>query len=168
MVIFYHKELHSTRNFLQHCWLKDPRKVAILWPPDVKSPHWKRPWSWKRLKAGGEGGDRRQDGWMTHWLNGHEFEQAPGNGSEKAMAPHSSTLAWKVPWMEEPGRLQSMGTQRARQDWATSLDRQYVSMLFVLIYASFTLCYHVDIFLFHLFFCIHFKFSFPSLLICMH
>ena len=32
--------------------------------------------------------------------------------SEKAMAPHSSTLAWKIPWMEEPGRLQSMGSQR--------------------------------------------------------
>ena len=31
-------------------------------------------------------------------------------GSEKAMAPHSSTLAWKIPWMEEPGRLQSMGS----------------------------------------------------------
>ena len=31
--------------------------------------------------------------------------------SEKAMAPHSSTLAWKIPWMEEPGRLQSMGSQ---------------------------------------------------------
>ena len=31
---------------------------------------------------------------------------------EKAMAPHSSTLAWKIPWMEEPGRLQSMGLQR--------------------------------------------------------
>ena len=30
---------------------------------------------------------------------------------EKAMAPHSSVLAWKIPWMEEPGRLQSMGTQ---------------------------------------------------------
>ena len=30
--------------------------------------------------------------------------------SEKAMAPHSSTLAWKLPWMEEPGRLQSMGS----------------------------------------------------------
>ena len=29
----------------------------------------------------------------------------------KAMAPHSSTLAWKIPWMEEPGRLQSMGTR---------------------------------------------------------
>ena len=31
-------------------------------------------------------------------------------GSEKAMAPHSSTLAWKLPWMEEPGGLQSMGS----------------------------------------------------------
>ena len=41
---------------------------------------------------------------------------------EKAMAPHSSTLAWKIPWMEEPGRLQSMGLQRVRHDWATSLS----------------------------------------------
>ena len=32
--------------------------------------------------------------------------------TEKAMAPHSSTLAWKIPWMEEPGRLQSMGSLR--------------------------------------------------------
>ena len=31
---------------------------------------------------------------------------------EKAMAPHSSTLAWEIPWMEEPGRLQSMGSLR--------------------------------------------------------
>ena len=35
---------------------------------------------------------------------------------EKAMAPHSSTLAWKIPWMEEPGRLQSMGWLRVRHD----------------------------------------------------
>ena len=38
---------------------------------------------------------------------------------EMAMAPHSSTLAWKIPWMEEPSRLQSMGSLR---DWATSLS----------------------------------------------
>ena len=44
--------------------------------------------------------------------------QAP---TEKAMAPHSSTLAWKIPWTEEPGRLQSMGSLRVRHDWATSL-----------------------------------------------
>ena len=35
---------------------------------------------------------------------------------EKAMAPHSSTLAWEIPWMEEPGRLQSMGSLRVGQD----------------------------------------------------
>ena len=36
--------------------------------------------------------------------------------SEKAMAPHSSTLAWKMPWTEEPGRLQSMGSLGVRHD----------------------------------------------------
>ena len=40
--------------------------------------------------------------------------------SEKAMAPHSNTLAWKIPWTEEPGRLQSMGLLRVRHDGATS------------------------------------------------
>ena len=35
---------------------------------------------------------------------------------EKAMAPHSSTLAWKIPWTEEPGRLQSMGSLRVGHD----------------------------------------------------
>ena len=42
--------------------------------------------------------------------------------SEKAMATHSSTLAWKIPWTEEPGRLQSMGSQRVGHDWVTSLS----------------------------------------------
>ena len=40
---------------------------------------------------------------------------------EKAMAPYSSTLAWRIPWMEEPGALQSMGSRRVRHDWTTSL-----------------------------------------------
>ena len=38
------------------------------------------------------------------------------------MAPHSNTLAWKIPWMEEPGRLQSMGSLRVRHDKVTSLS----------------------------------------------
>ena len=42
--------------------------------------------------------------------------------SEKAMAPHSSTLAWQIPWMEEPGRLQCMGSRRVRHDWVTPLS----------------------------------------------
>ena len=43
---------------------------------------------------------------LTTLLTGIFFKKLK---SEKAMAPHSSTLAWKIPWMEEPGRLQSMG-----------------------------------------------------------
>jgi len=41
---------------------------------------------------------------------------------EKAMAPRSCTLAWKIPWTEEPGRLQSMGSLRVGYDWVTSLS----------------------------------------------
>ena len=41
---------------------------------------------------------------------------------EKEMATHSSTLAWRIPWMEEPGVLQSTGLQRVGHDWATSLS----------------------------------------------
>ena len=47
---------------------------------------------------------------------------SPASFPEKAMAPHSSTLAWKIPWMEEPGRLQSMGSLRVGHDGATSLS----------------------------------------------
>ena len=42
--------------------------------------------------------------------------------SEKAMAPHSSTLAWTIPWMEELGGLHSMGSLRVGHDWATLLS----------------------------------------------
>ena len=41
--------------------------------------------------------------------------------TERAMASHSSTLAWKIPWMEGPGGLQSMGSLGVRHNWATSL-----------------------------------------------
>ena len=41
---------------------------------------------------------------------------------EKEMATHSNILAWRIPWTEEPGGLQSMGSQRVTHDWATSLS----------------------------------------------
>ena len=43
-------------------------------------------------------------------------------GKAKRMATHPSILAWRIPWMEEPGRLQSMGLQRVRHDWATNYN----------------------------------------------
>ena len=42
--------------------------------------------------------------------------------AERAMATHSSTLVWKIPWLEEPGGLQSMGSRRVGHDWVTSLS----------------------------------------------
>ena len=56
------------------------------------------------------------------------------NPLEKEMATHSSILAWKIPWMEEHGRLQSMGWQRVRYNWATSLTHTYI---FRFIYSTF-------------------------------
>ena len=49
---------------------------------------------------------------------------------EKEMETHSSTLAWKIPWMEEPGRLQSVGSQRVGHDRATSPSPSYELMGF--------------------------------------
>ena len=53
-----------------------------------------------------------QETWV--WSLGWE------NPLEKEMATHSSTLAWKIPWTEEPGRLQSVGSQGVRHDWVTN------------------------------------------------
>ena len=58
-------------------------------------------------------------GWFSLRLTGLTSLQSK---VEKAMAPHSSTLAWKIPRMEEPGRLQSMGSLRVRHDWVTSFS----------------------------------------------
>ena len=62
---------------------------------------------------------------MVKRLPAVQETQVPSQGwedpLEKEMATHSRTLAWKIPWTEEPGRLQSMGLQRVRHDGATSL-----------------------------------------------
>jgi len=57
-----------------------------------------------------------------------DWSDLKGCSWEKAMAPHSGILAWKILWAEEPGRLQSMGSWRVGHDWATSLS------LFTLMY----------------------------------
>ena len=87
-----------------------------------------------------EGANELVTAWATEWIHVVEpmraktalrsrkgficfFNMASLNPvSEKAMAPHSSTLAWKIPWTEEPGGLQSMGSLRVGRDWATSLS----------------------------------------------
>ena len=81
-------------------------ETPILWPPDEKSWHLKRPWCWERLKAGGKGDERGWDGWMTSstqwtcvWLNSGSW--------------------W---WTGRPDMLQSMWSQRVGHDWANELN----------------------------------------------
>ena len=50
---------------------------------------------------------------------------------EKEMATHSSTLAWKIPWMEKSGRLQSMGSQKVRHDWTTLLYKLKIFLFLI-------------------------------------
>ena len=71
-----------------------------------KQTHWKRPWCWERLKAGGEGDDRGWAGWMasqTRWI-----------------WVWASSRSWW--WTGRPGMLQSMGLQRVGHDWVTELN----------------------------------------------
>ena len=79
-------------------------ETPILWSPEELS-HWKRPWCWKTLKAGGEGDDRGWDGWMA--------------------SPMRWTWVWASSgswwWTRKPGMLQSMGSQRVGHNWATEL-----------------------------------------------
>ena len=60
--------------------------------------------------------------WIFCYPHSNLFRRRNLPCSEKAMATHSSTLAWKIPRTEEPGRLQSMGSWRVGHDWATSLS----------------------------------------------
>ena len=80
-------------------------------------------------------------------LGGVFSGQLYGQG-EKAMAPHSSTLAWQIPWMEEPGRLQSMGSLRVGHDWsdlaAGSMVRKTLGSLSAKGGAVFPPCWLVD------------------------
>ena len=53
-----------------------------------------------------------------------------GVSLEKGMATHSSILAWRIPWTEEPDWLQSMGLHRVGQDWVTNTSTQMRHFLF--------------------------------------
>ena len=55
---------------------------------------------------------------------------------EKGMATYSSILAWEIPWIEEPGRLQFMGSQRVRHSWTTSLYWEVLNTQFVFSYLT--------------------------------
>ena len=63
----------------------------------------------------------KMSGTLSFWF-GLFFSKIFAYKMEKAIAPHSCTLAWKIPWTGAPGRLRSMGSRTVGQDWATSLS----------------------------------------------
>ena len=79
-------------------------ETPILWPPDAKT-HWKRPWFWERLRAGGEGDDRGWDGWMASltwwtwvWVNSGSWRWTGRPGVLRFMGLQSRT--WLSDWTE--------------------------------------------------------------------
>ena len=89
---------------------------------------WRIPWTEEPGRLQSMGSQRVGHDWATSlslsrwkWLLKTKLISG-GLMSGKAMAPHSSTLAWKIPRTEEPGSLKSMGSRRIRHDWATSLS----------------------------------------------
>ena len=109
---------------LRHCWIQPPTLcIGIFHQMDIFfsciiSLHVIDPAEFSAL-------------WHEELRNSHPFLQPSKVPRiccpltifpEKALAPDSSTLAWKIPWTEEPGRLQSMGSLGVGHDWATSLS----------------------------------------------
>ena len=95
------KEISPGCSQKDWCWSWNSNTLATSCK---ELAHWKRPWCWERLRAGGEGDDRGWDGWMA--------------------SPTQWTWVWVDSvswwWTGRPGVLQSMG-QRVRHDWATEL-----------------------------------------------
>ena len=100
------KEISSEYSLKDWCWSRSSNTLATRCK---ELTHWKRSWCWERLKAGGEGGDRQWDGWMT--------------------SPTQWTWVWASSgswwWTRKPGVPQSMGSQRVGHEWATELKLKY-------------------------------------------
>ena len=111
------KEIKPVNCKLNQSWIFIGRtdaeaEAAILWPPWCEElTHWKRPWCWERSSSWQEEKGTTEDemiGWH-HWLDGHEFEQAPGDGKGQG-----SLVCCK-----------SMGSQRVGGYWATEQQKQF-------------------------------------------
>ena len=105
----------SPEHSLDWCWSWNSNTLAN-WCKELT--HWKRPWCWERLKVGGEGDNRRWDGWMaslTQWT----------------WVWASSGSWW---WTGKPGTLQSMGLQRVRHYSTTEdlkINTQFLNLKFI-------------------------------------
>ena len=94
------------------------------WVPSLGREDWRRARQPTPVFLPGESHGQRSLVGCSPWglYESDTTEQLHFHALEKEMATHSSVLAWKIPWTEDPGRLQSMGSLRVGHDWATSLS----------------------------------------------
>ena len=97
------KEINLNIHWKNWCWSWSSNILATWWE---ELTHWKRPWCWEILKAGGAGGNRGWDGWMT-------------SPTQWTWVWASSRRWWRT---RKPGMLQSVGSQRVGHDWVTELN----------------------------------------------
>ena len=98
--------MEETLNIYWKDWCWSSNTLATWWE---EMTHWKRPWCWERLRAGEEGvTEDEMVGWH-HWLNGHEFEQTPGDSEEQGSLV---CCMWH------------MRSQKVRHDWATNNNKR--------------------------------------------
>ena len=95
--VFILQEDQTSQSWGNLCWTIIGRTDAkdeapILWPSDAESTHWKSPWCWESLRAGGEESDRLEMVGWHHQLNGHEFQQTPWDSEGQ------ESLACCIPW----------------------------------------------------------------------
>ena len=114
------KEISPSKDW---CWSWDSNTL-VTWCKGLT--HWKRPWSWERLKSGGEGDDRGWDGWMASL-------------SRWTWVWESSGSWW---WTGKPGVLQSMGLQRVRHDCVTELTNLLNNLLSSVFRRPSVFCFH--------------------------
>ena len=107
-ILFWERQLHSCHQVYSGVKMSKGFNLE----GNKSTPCFKNPWA-----------HNIPDHFATHLKSLYSTpESLYYTSAEKAMAPHSSTLAWTIPWTEEPGRLQFMGSQRVGHDWATSLS----------------------------------------------
>ena len=115
-----HPKGNQSWIFIEGVMLKLKLQYMATWCEELT--HWKRPWCWARLKAGGEGDNRGCDGWIPSPTNGHEFEQlGAGDGL--------GSLVCFSPWDCSVGH-----------DWATELNWTEPSSTYILILFFFFFC----------------------------
>ena len=97
-------------------------ETPVLWPPHEELTHWKRPWCWEGMGAGGEGDDRDEMAGWHHRLEGHEFEWTPGVGDGQGGLACSDS--WGHKELDTTERLNWIGIPNASLGTCKNLFQQ--------------------------------------------